>query len=199
MRSGEIGELRAVMVAFSYSNRDPKNVRNVLDFGGGAALDIGCYAIQISRFLFGEEPIGVGARLERDPGFQTDRLSSAVLEFPSGHCVFTVGMQTVYHQRVQLLGTLGRIEVEVPFNAPPDRATRLLLDRGTDLFGGGIRVEEIPPRNQFTIQGDLFSRAVRGQGAVPTPLEDSLCNTAVVEAVFESARTGRFVRPVAPN
>ena len=195
VRSGEIGDLRAVIVAFSYSNRDPHNVRNVLDFGGGAAWDIGCYAVQISRFLFGEEPVSVGARLDRDPDFHTDRLASAVLEFPSGQCIFTCGTQTVYHQRVQLLGTQGRIEVEVPFNAPPDRATRLLVDRGTDLFGGGIRIEEIPARNQFTIQGDLFSRAVRGQGGVPTPLEDSLQNTAALEAVFESARTGRFVQP----
>ena len=195
LRSGQIGDLRAVMVVFSYSNRDPHNVRNVLDFGGGAAFDIGCYAIQISRFLFGREPVSVGACLERDPDFHTDRLASAVLEFPTGQCIFTCGTQTVYHQRVQLLGTKGRIEVEVPFNAPPDRAVHLLVDPGTDLFGGGTRVEEIPPHNQFTIQGDLFSRAVRGQGGVPTPLEDSLRNTAAIEAVFESARTGRFVQP----
>jgi predicted dehydrogenase len=139
--------------------------------------------------------VSVAAVLERDPQFQTDRLSSAVLGFPSGHCVFVVSTQLVYHQRIQILGTKGRIEMEMPFNPPPDRPCRLLVDRGIDLWGSGMRIEELPPCDQFTIQGDHFSRAVRGLGEVPTPLEDSLANMAVIEAVFESARTGASVRP----
>lgn len=192
--SGEIGDLHAVTCAFSYFNRDAANIRNIREFGGGAIMDIGCYPIQISRFLFGEEPVTVAALLERDPEFGTDRLSSAVLGFPHGHCVFLVSSQLVYHQRIHILGTKGRIEVEMPFNPPPDRFCRLLVDNGVDLLGGGIRVEELPPCDQFTIQGDHFSRAVRGLGEVPTPLEDSLKNTAVIEAVFESARRGATVR-----
>jgi predicted dehydrogenase len=137
----------------------------------------------------------VSARLDYDPEFQTDRLASAVLEFPSGQCVFTCGTQTAYYQRVQILGTKGRVEVEVPFNPLPDHNTSLLVDNGTDLYGRGIRLEEIPACDQYTIQGDAFSRAVRGQGDVPTPLEDSLGNTAVIEAVFESARTGKPALP----
>lgn len=195
VRSGEIGELRAVQAAFGYFNRDPANVRNVAEYGGGAVMDIGCYPIQIARFLFGEEPVRVAGRLERDPEFQVDRLGSALLEFPCGHCVFTCGTQMAYHQRVQILGTKGRIEVQVPFNTAPDRASRLFLDHGPDLYGGDLRTVEIPACNQYTIQGDLFSRAVRGEGEVPTPLEDSLGNMAVIEAVFESARTGRMVAP----
>lgn len=195
-QSGEIGQLRSILVSFSFFNRDPANIRHVPEFGGGSVMDIGCYPIQISRFLFREEPVSVVARLEPDPEFQIDRLSSAILEFPSGHCVFTCSTQTVYHQRVQILGTKGRIEVEVPFNALPDRSTRLLIDNGKDLYRGGIREEEIPACNQFQIQGDLFSRAIRGMGEVPTPLEDSIGNTAVIEAIFESARTGRAVQPV---
>jgi predicted dehydrogenase len=194
-RSGDIGEFRAVVCTFSYFNRDAGNIRNIAGFGGGAVMDIGCYPIQISRFLFGEEPVSVAAVLERDPQFQTDRLSSAVLGFPSGHCVFVVSTQLVYHQRIQILGTKGRIEMEMPFNPPPDRPCRLLVDRGIDLWGSGMRIEELPPCDQFTIQGDHFSRAVRGLGEVPTPLEDSLANMAVIEAVFESARTGASVRP----
>jgi len=194
-RSGAIGDLRAVTCAFSYFNRNAGDIRNIPEFGGGAIKDIGCYPIQISRFLFGEEPANVTAILEKDPDFQTDRLSSAVLAFPSGHCVFTVSTQLVYHQRVQILGTQGRIEIEVPFNPPPDRACRLLIDSGADVWGGGIRIEEFAPCDQFTIQGDQFSRAVRGLGPVPTPLEDSLANMAAIEAVFESARTGRTIRP----
>jgi predicted dehydrogenase len=196
-RSQAIGDLRAVTCTLSFFNREAGNIRNVAEFGGGAVMDIGCYPIQLSRFLFGEEPMEVTAAIERDPQFQVDRLSSAVLAFPSGHCVFTVSTQLVYYQRFQIFGTLGRIELEDPVNPIPDRPSRLLVDNGADLSGSGIRLEELPPSNQFTLQGDHFSRAVRGLSDVPTPLEDSLANTAVIEAVFESARTGRVVQPAA--
>jgi predicted dehydrogenase len=194
-RSGAIGDLRAVTCVFSFFNREAGNIRNVAEFGGGAVMDIGCYPIQLSRFLFGEEPVTVAAAIDRDPQFEVDRLSSAILAYPSGHCVFTVSTQLVYYQRFQILGTQGRVEVEVPVNPMPDRPSRLIVDNAADLSSSGARVEELAPCNQFTIQGDHFSRAVRGLGEVPTPLEDSLANTAVIEAVFESARTGMAVRP----
>jgi predicted dehydrogenase len=195
-QSGEIGELRAVQGAFSYFNRDPANIRNKPEIGGGAIMDIGCYPIQISRFLYGREPETATALIDRDPQMQTDRLSSVVLGFPSGHCVFTCSTQLVPYQRIQILGTKGRIEIEVPFNPSPDRKTRLFVDNGADPWGSGQRVEEFPVCDQYTIQGDLFSLAVRGRGDVPTPLEDSVANMAVIEAVFESARAGRAI-PVA--
>ncbi len=191
--SGEIGELRAVLGAFSYFNRDPGNIRNVPEFGGGAIMDIGCYPIQISRFLFGGEPATVSAMIDRDPQWHIDRLSSVLLEFPSGHGVFTCSTQLVPYQRVQILGTKGRIEIEVPFNTAPDRKSRLFVDNGADLWGSGVRVEEFAACDQYTIQGDLFSRAIRDDGEVPTPLEDSIGNMAVIEAAFESARTGSAI------
>src|SRR5260370_516234 len=110
-QSGEIGELRAVVGAYSYFNRDPANIRNKPELGGGGIMDIGCYPIQISRFLFGCEPETAAARIDRDPEMQTDRLSSVVLEFPTGHCVFTCSTQLVGYQKVQILGTKGRIEI----------------------------------------------------------------------------------------
>ena len=193
VRSGEIGDLRAIQCAFSYSNRDPANVRNVAAWGGGGLMDIGCYPIQISRFLFGQEPVRVVGRLELDPDFGTDRLTSAILDFPSGQCVFTCSTQLVPYQRVQIFGTKGRLEVEIPFNAPPDRPCRLLVDNGADVFGSGIRTEEVPTCDQYTIQGDAFSRAVREGGEVPTPLEDSLGNMQVIEGLFRSGRENGWV------
>jgi predicted dehydrogenase len=166
----------AVVGAFSYSNRDPQNIRNVREWGGGALMDIGCYPIQISRFLFGEEPLRVAAAIERDPDFGIDRLTSGLLEFPSGHCLFTCSTQMTPYQRVQILGRTGRVEIEIPFNAPPDRPCRI--------FVNGDRVEEFAVCDQYTIQGDLFSAAIRGNGDVPTPLEDSMRNMAVIEALF---------------
>jgi len=188
VRSGEIGDLRAVMTAFSYNNRDPKNIRNVEEWGGGALMDIGCYPIHLSRFLFGEEPTRALGLIDRDPEMRIDRLTSAVLEFPSGQAVFTCSTQMVPYQRVQILGTRGRIEVEIPVNAPPNRPCRLWVDSGADLFGGGLRTEQFEICDQYTIQGDLFSKAVREGGEPPTPLEDSIRNMAVIEAVFRSAR-----------
>jgi predicted dehydrogenase len=196
-RSGEIGELRAIAGAFSYFNRDPANVRNVLDWGGGALMDIGCYPIVTSRFLFGEEPRRVSGVIDRDPEFGTDRLTSAILHFPSGQSIFTCSTQLVPYQRMQILGTKGRIEIEIPFNAPPDRPTRIFIDNGQDVFGGGVRTEQFDTCDQYTIQGDLFSRAILGEAEVPTPLEESVRNMAVIEAVFRSAASGQWEEPAA--
>lgn len=194
-RAGRIGELRAITGAFSYFNRDPSNVRNKPEWGGGGLLDIGCYPITMSRFLFGEEPLRVAGVLENDPEFGVDRLASAILEFRAGQSVFTCGTQMIPYQRMQLLGTKGRIEIEIPFNAPNERPTRIFVDDGSDLFGGGVKIETIPTCDQYTIQGDAFSRAIREGGEVPVPLKDAIGNMAVIDAVFRSARSGKWESP----
>lgn len=195
IQSDRIGELRAISGFFSYFNRDAANLRNILDYGGGGMLDIGCYPITTSRFVFGEEPARVIGLVERDPDFQTDRLASAILEFPSGQATFTCSTQLVPYQRMHFLGTKGRIEIEIPFNAPNDRPCRIFIDDGGDIFGKGISVENIPKCDQYKVQGDAFSRAIRGDGEVPVPLEDAVHNMAVIEAIFRSAETGRWERP----
>jgi len=199
VRSGRIGQLRSSAGSFGYFNVNPENVRNMREIGGGGLYDIGCYPVKTTRMVFGEEPVRVAATLVRDPKFGTDILTSAVLEYPSGHAVFTCGTQVVPNQKMEFFGTEGRIEIEIPFNAPPDRPTRIRIDDGRDLFGGGIAVEEFPVCDQYTIQGDLFSRAVREGAAPPVPLEDSLRNMAVIDALFRSAESGRWeALPSAP-
>jgi predicted dehydrogenase len=195
IRHGVIGELRAIMGVFSYFNRDPKNIRHVAEWGGGGLMDIGCYPITTSRWIFGEEPLRVAGIAEIDPEFGTDRLTSAVMEFPSGQAMFTCSTQVVPYQRMQFLGTKGRIEIEIPFNAPNDRPTRIFVDDGRDVFGTGIRTETIPVCDQYTVQGDAFSRAIREGGQVPVPLEDSIANMAVMEAIFRAADSGKWERP----
>ena len=187
VREGRIGELRAITGTFSYFNDDPKNIRNQADIGGGALMDIGCYPITLSRMIFGSEPVRVMGLIQRDPEMKTDRLTSAVLEYPTGHCVFTCSTQLVSYQRMHILGTTGRIEFEIPFNAPPDKPLRLFIDDGKSLHGAGIQVEEFPVCDQYTIQGDLFSRAILEDGEVPVSLEDAVKNMEVIEAVFRSA------------
>jgi predicted dehydrogenase len=195
VRSGKIGPVRSVMGYFSYFNQDPKNIRNILEYGGGAVMDIGCYLIYTSRLIFGEEPTRVFAIVERDPEMRTDVLTSGILHFPSGQSVFTCSTQVAPYQRVQIIGTLGRIEVEIPFNAPPDKPCRIFLDQGNDLSGRSAQILEFEICDQYTIQGDLFSKSIREGTDLVVPLEGSIKNMAVIEAVFRSAESGHWEEP----
>ncbi|HEX3354183.1 MAG TPA: Gfo/Idh/MocA family oxidoreductase [Terriglobales bacterium] len=193
--SGRIGALRSVVGFFSYFNRDAANIRNIPHYGGGGMMDIGCYPITTSRFIFDEEPSRVLGLVERDPEMKIDRLASAILDFPSGQSTFTCSTQLVPYQRMQFLGTKGRIEIEIPFNAPVDRPGRIFIDDGRDLFGGGVVTESFPVCDQYTIQADAFSRAVREGTEVPVSLEDAVKNMAVIEAVLRSAESSRWETP----
>jgi predicted dehydrogenase len=197
VRSGRIGQLRYGIGSFGYHNVNPENIRNIAAYGGGSLMDIGCYLIKTSRMVFGEEPVRVAGAVVHDRRFGTDMLTSAVLEYPGGHCVFSCSTQSVANQSMQFVGTTGRIELEIPFNAIPDQRMRLWVDDGRDLHRSSMVVEEADACDQYTIQGDLFSRAVRQAGTPPVPLEDSLRNMAVIEAVFRSAKTGRWEDPAA--
>jgi predicted dehydrogenase len=196
VRSGEIGEVRAFAMEFSYDNRDPKNIRNVPGYGGGGLMDIGCYPIQLSRYIFERNPARAVGAMELDPEMKVDRLASVVLDFAPGQAVFACGTQMAAFQRAQILGTKGRIEIEIPVNAPPDRPTRIRVDIGGDLAGSGLRVEEFAVCDQYTLQGDEFSRAIREGGPAPTPLEDAFANMAAIDAIVRSAASARW-EPVA--
>jgi predicted dehydrogenase len=190
---GRIGQLRSIAGVYSYSNNNPADYRNHLEFGGGGLLDIGCYLIHGSRLAFGAEPTRVVASIERDPVSQVDRLTSAILEFPHGRTIFTCSTQMLPTQRLLMVGTKGRIDFEIPFNALPDRPARLLIDSTGDLYGSGIAVESFPVCNQYTAQGDAFTRAILENTEVPVPIEDSIKNMTVIEAVFRSGSSGQWV------
>ena len=185
--SGEIGELRTVSSFFSYSNVNPDNVRNQADLGGGALMDIGCYPVSLSRFLFGTEPNRVVSTIDWDPNFLTDRLTSAIMEFPNGTATFTCSTQLSPYQRVLVYGTAGHLELEIPFNAPPDKPCRLWLT-----LGGTVEEITFEIIDQYTIQAELFVQAILSNTAVPTPLTDGLLNMIVIDALFTSGRTGQW-------
>jgi predicted dehydrogenase len=193
--SGAIGDLRAIQTFFSYCLLDPTNIRNKPP-GGGALYDIGCYAILTARYIFGAEPTRIIGALDVDPVMGTDRLTSALMEFPGGrHLTFTCATQTSAHQRVTISGDKGRIEVAIPFNAPPDRPTRITIDSGVDLIGSGARIEEFATCDQYTLQGDAFSRAVLGEAPLEYSIEDAIANMRVIDALSRSAKTGRWETP----
>jgi predicted dehydrogenase len=187
-RGGRIGDVRTVHSIFSYRNMDPDNVRNRKDIGGGGLMDIGCYNISLSRLLFDAEPTRVLGVAEIDPTFGTDVLTSGVLQFPRGTATFTCSTQIAGYQRVHVFGTEGRIELEIPFNAPHDAAHRLWLYRGQD-----VETIEVGYHDQYQIQGDLMSRAILDDTPVPTPLTDAMANMKVIDAIVESAATSRWI------
>ncbi len=191
---GQIGELRTIQSVFSYHNVNAANIRNMAELGGGGLMDVGCYCISLSRFIFAAEPTRVLGIVEYDPAFKTDRLTSAILEFrgstkdkPST-ATFTCSTQLSPYQRVNIFGTEGRIEIEIPFNAPPDKPCKLWHQHGTE-----IREHKFEICNQYTIQGDLFSQAVLNNTAVPTPLEDAVGNMRVIEAIRQSGEQRQLV------
>ncbi len=185
---GKIGELRAVQTFFAYYNVAPDNIRNRADAGGGGLMDIGCYPISLARFLFGAEPLRVCGVMEQDPVFGTDRQVSGILVFGAGIATFTCGTQLAPCQRVNILGTDGRIEIEIPFNAPPNQACRIW-------YQSGAQTEEIRLEvcDQYTIQGDLFAKAIIDDGPVPTPLPDAVANMQVIDALALSAGSNAWV------
>ncbi len=197
VREGRIGRLRAIQGFFSYMNLDPANIRNQADIGGGGLYDIGCYPITTSRFLFEAEPNRVMALFERDPELRTDRLTSAILDFDEGQATFTCSTQLVPYQRMQAFGTKGRIEIEIPFNAPPDEPCRISIDDGSGAPStSSAKTEALDVVDQYTVQGEDFSLAVRGAQPIEFPLENAVRNMAVLDALFRSADTGQW-EPVA--
>ena len=192
VKSGEIGELRLITGHFSYFKRDPFDVRSIPEWGGGALMDIGCYPITMSRWLFDEEPIEVAGQLEFDPDMHIDRVGSALLRFPSGQATVTFAGQVALNQRLQIFGTKGHITIEVPFNPPPNSETSIIVDDARDLTGGGARVVKFAAVNQYTIQAERFSDAVRGRGSVAVSLEDAIGNMRVIDAVFRAAKSHRW-------
>jgi len=196
VRSGQIGDPRLINSTFTYFNRNPENIRNIREYGGGGLMDIGCYPITMSRFIFEREPARVLALFDRDPDSGIDRLTSAILDFSPGQTIFGCSTQLVPNQRFEVLGTTGRVEIEIPYNAPPDQPTRIQIDDGRELGGRSARTETFEVCDQYTIQGEVFSAAIRGDRPVPVPLEDAFANMAVIEALFRSGDTNRWEKPV---
>lgn len=192
-RSGELGELRAIRGVFTYFLTDPTNVRNQADIGGGGIYDIGCYPVTASRFLFDREPKRAVALVDRDPELKTDRLASVLLDFGGGlQASFTCSTQSVGSQRLELIGTKGRVEILIPFNAPEDKATAILVDRGYAADGSLARREVFAPCDQYTLQADAFCRAVLGEKPLEWGVEDAIKHMKVLDAIFESERAGSW-------
>ncbi len=188
---GQLGELCNIQGFFSYYNTDPANIRNHREMGGGGILDIGCYPVTTSRFVYGEEPRRVAALVDYDPVTRCDRLASVIMDFPSGQASFSCSTQLVPYQRMNIFGTKGRLEVEIPFNAPPDRGARMFLSKG-EFYQDDQELLDFPVCDQYTLQAESFVRTLRGEQKNHVPLEDALANMKVLEAIFRAGESGKW-------
>ena len=192
-KSGKLGEVKLISIIFTYFNDDPENVRNKADIGGGGLYDIGCYAVTGARFLFDAEPERAAAVIERDPKFKTDRLTSGMLAFPGGkQLIFACATQLVPRQVVEVLGTKARLEIRVPFNAIPDVPMEILVDDGSDLMGASEKVERLPICDQYTLQAEAFSRAVRGEEKLAYGMSHAIGNMKAIDALFKAADSQKW-------
>lgn len=193
VKKAAIGEARAIQVYFSYFNRDPKNVRNMAKIGGGGLYDIGCYPITVARFIFGAEPARVIAAFDRDPKFKTDRTASGLADFGKGRQLsFMVSTQLGNFQRVQIGGTKGRIEIEIPFNAPPDKPNRIFLQNDNDANGSW---HEFPVSDQYQKQAEAFGRAIRKTEKLVWGTDDAIQNIKIIDAYFRSEKSRKWEKP----
>jgi predicted dehydrogenase len=190
VKAGEIGDVVAIQCLFSYFNRDPKNVRNMAGIGGGGMLDIGCYPITVARYIFDAEPTRVTAIIDRDPKFKTDRTSGGLADFGKGrHLSFTISTQLAPYQRVHIVGTKGRIEVEIPFNAPPDKPNRVFIQKMEMNAGEWI---SYPVTDQYQLQAEAFSAAIRKNKKPTWGVDDAIQNMKIIDALFKSEKTKRW-------
>jgi len=194
IRSGELGDIRAINCVFGYHNVDPNNVRNMADIGGGGIMDIGCYPVTAARFLLEAEPKRVVSLIERDPQFGTDMLASVLADFGGGkHLNFIVSTQVAPRQTVEVLGQKGRLQIVIPFNAPPDTPTAILIDTGKALDGSLARREILPACDQYTEQAEAFSLAVLSGEKLPYGAEDGIQTMRILDAIFRSEKSGGWV------
>jgi len=194
IRSGELGEVRAINAVFTYFNADPANVRNQADIGGGGLMDIGCYPITAGRFLFESEPLRVVAMVERDGSFKTDRLASVLMDFGQGRQLsFICSTQTAGEQSLQVLGSKAKLDIVIPFNAPANERTAITVDTGAPFDGSLARREILPACDQYTEQAEAFALAVLEKQALPWGVEDAIASMKVLDAIFASERSGGWV------
>jgi predicted dehydrogenase len=193
VKKGEIGTLRAIQVLFSYYLLDPKNVRNMAKIGGGGMLDIGCYPITVSRYIFDAEPQRVIAVIDRDPKFKTDRLASGLADFGKGRQLsFTISTQMAPYQRAHIVGDKGRIEVEIPFNAPPDKPNRIFV-QGMEMNVG--KDYEFPVSDQYQLQAEAFGRVIRKEEKLAYGIADAIQNMKIIDAFFRSEKSKKWEKP----
>ena len=193
IKQGELGKVKGISSIFSYSNFDPKNIRNIKKYGGGALYDIGCYPILISRYILEKEPKKVVATCTKDKKFKTDILSSAILDFNGVHSTFICSTQTNMFQQVMILGTKKTLVIENPFNAMSNKSTFVVIYKGNSIYRKDNQVKEFLPYDQYSNQVSIFSNHILKKTKVDFGLQDAKNNMKVIDAIFKSLKDKKWI------
>jgi predicted dehydrogenase len=184
LAEGAIGTLKMVQGSFTYFNRDPGNMRNIPELGGGALPDIGVYPAITTRFVTGKEPVRVQSTIERDPDFGTDIYASVKADFTDFELNFYVSTQMANRQLMVFHGTDGFIEVKSPFNADRWGAEEVeLTNRGHNVS----QIFRFPDSRQYKLEAEAFARAVAGTSGEVVTLENSKANQKLIDAIYRAA------------
>ncbi|QPB19884.1 Gfo/Idh/MocA family oxidoreductase [Rhizobium sp. 007] len=181
---GAIGKLRHVQGAFTYFNRDPGNMRNIPELGGGGLPDIGVYPTISTRFSTGKEPLRIQAVTERDPEFGTDIYSSVKADFGDFELSFYISTQMANRQVMVFHGTEGYIEVKSPFNADRWGPEELELANRSHNESTIFRFQD---SRQYKCEAEAFARAAKGEKEEVVTLESSKLNQKVIDAIYRAS------------
>ncbi|MCZ8177589.1 MAG: Gfo/Idh/MocA family oxidoreductase [Rhizobium sp.] len=184
LSQGAIGTLKMVQGSFTYFNRDPGNMRNIPELGGGALPDIGVYPTMTTRFVTGKEPVRVQSTIERDPEFGTDIYASVKADFGDFELNFYVATQMANRQLMVFHGTDGFIEVKSPFNADRWGAEEVEL---TNRSHNVSQIFRFPDSRQYKLEAEAFARVVAGTKGEVVTLESSKANQKLIDAIYRAA------------
>lgn len=188
IRTNQLGKINYIHTAFSYNNPSPVNIRNIAAYGGGALMDIGCYAISAPRFLLGQEPVRVVSHTTLHPEFGTDMHTSGLLDFGETRASFHVSTLSEPFQKVDIIGTAGSVTIPVPFNTYVDTPSSIVVNSGM-----GMREIVFPVCDPYQLMFEAFADALLSGTPVPLPLSDAVNNMRVIDAVRESIQTNAFI------
>jgi len=186
--SGELGKIISIHTFFGYNNTDSNNIRNIKEYGGGAMLDIGCYAISVARFLSSLEPKRAHALINQHKNFGTDSIVSGILDFDYFQSSFTVSTEVHPYQKVEVFCSQGRLVIEIPFNTFQDVEIKISV---TNYIG--TREIKFPATDQYQLMFDAFADSIIHKNDLPTSIEDAINNMKVIDAIFTSNEKGSWV------
>jgi predicted dehydrogenase len=197
LESGTIGEVRGMQVTMAMQFHDPNDIRNKLELGGGALYDMGGYVISACSMVFGRMPIRVIATIDRDPVMKIDRLSTAILDYGGAHATITVSTQAGpagrgTHQLLSVLGSTGWLRMDFPLAQAVPLECHILIGDATSIGGFETTSITFEPVNQYTLQGERFSRYLLGDDVPVWPIETAAATMKVIAGLFTSASTGQW-------
>lgn len=188
---GAIGNLRQVQASFAYFNVDAKNMRNMVELGGGVIPDIAVYPIVATRFATSVKPEKLCATVEFDPKFKTDRYANVQAKFDTFDLNFYVSTQMGLRQSIVFHGDKGFIELTAPFNSNIYEGDEVRLHNSDH---SESRVYRYTGIDQYQLQVEAFARAATGRKQELFSLEDSYSNQRVIDAIYQSAECADWVK-----